>query len=447
MNEPRSRSVVRGLSRFVVVVVLPAVIVVGGILVARVLIATAPEARRNPRSKTVRLVDVVVAEASAERVVVEAMGAVVPATEVDLKPQVDGRVDVIREALVPGGRFETGDPVLEIQDDDYELALARRRSELLEAQAGVTTAQSALITARKDLKVERGNQLVAQREFELLGEKIPEEDRDLVLRVPQRLAAAAAVASSEAAIQSAEALRASAQSRLSEAELDLARTRVQSPFNAVVTRRHVDVGDVASTNTVLVTLVGTDRIWIEAAVPVAQLRWLDIPGRAGEDGSPARIYNPDAWGPEAYREGRVFRLVPELNPQGRMARVLVVVDDPFALKPEHAGRPRLLIGSYVRVVLEGPSLRDVIRLPRSMVWDGDTVRVMTADRTLDLRRVEIAYRGRDHVLISSGIAPGDRIITTDLTTAVQDLPVRSRGDADEDVAESASDAQAKRGGR
>ncbi|NQT51898.1 efflux RND transporter periplasmic adaptor subunit, partial [bacterium] len=155
---------------------------------------------------------------------------------------------------------------------------------------------------------------------------------------------------------------------------------------------------------------------------------LRIPRKKGDAASSVRIHDEAAWGKDAHRTGTVLRLASALEAEGRMARLLVAVPDPLALRKENAGKPTLLLGSYVRVEIDGVDLPDVVALPRDRLHDGDHVWVMDANKRLDIRKVAIEFRGRDRVLIADGLKTGERLIVTDLAAPVQSMPLRIRED-------------------
>lgn len=384
---------------------LPVAVILVGLAVALALVFTGPKAERHTPTPGARLVEVVEMERGAARVTVQAMGPVIAAREVALKAEVVGKVIELSPELLPGGIFHRGDTVLRIDPRDYELAVRQRESDVAEAE--------------RDLKLELGQQLVAKREYELLGEVIREEDEELVLRMPQLAAARGRVAAAKAALE--------------QARLDLERTHIVAPFNSIVREKGVDVGDVVTATTVVATLAGTDAYWIEVSVPVDDLGWIDIPRSAAERGSAVTIRNDAAWGPGASRSGRVLRLAGDLEEQGRMARLLVELEDPMSLEASNAGAPVLLIGSYVRAEIEGHELSEVVSLPRDFLHENDTVWVVGEQSRLDVRHVEIAYRGRDTVLVSEGLEHGDRVIRTDLAAPVGGMLLRVSEDDSEDA--------------
>ena len=381
--------------------ILPLLALLIGAGIATALVTTAPKARREPAARQARLVEVLPVVREDVVAEVEAMGTVVPAREVMLQPQVSGEVLQISDELLPGGRFRKGEELLRIDPADYELALRQRESELAQAQS--------------NLRIEEGQQAIALREFEMLGDSTPGENNALMLREPQLQAVRASVAQAQAV--------------LDRARLDLQRTRILVPFNAIVQSRDVNAGTRVTTASRLATLVGTDQYWLELSVPVDQLRWLTFPGGGEQTGSEVRIYNEAAWGSDRFRLGRVIRLAGDLESEGRMARVLVAVDDPLALQADHVDMPVLLLNSYVRVVIEGKTLRNVAQVDRAWLRDQDRIWIRDAEGRLRIRAVTIPFRSRDRVLISEGIATGEQLVTTDLSAPVEGMALRLEGDA------------------
>ncbi len=386
---------------------LPAAIVILAILVGYVMMKTGPRSRRKPPARTAKLVEISPIRVSDEPTSVEVMGTVQAARQITLTPRVSGQVVAASPEYQPGGLFREGDLVVRIDPADYRLIVQQR--------------ESALARAEGAYRLEMGLQAVAVRDYELLNETIAEEDQDLVLRKPQ--------------LQSAEASVASAQAALEDARLDLTRTRVRAPFNALLGDRFADVGSQVSAASPLGTLVGVDTFWVEASVPVDQLRWIEIPATAPEKGAAARVYNETAWGPTGHRSGRVIRMRAGLEPKGRMARLLIAVPDPLALHPENQGQPRMILSSYCRAEIDGKMLADVASIPRTALRDGDRLHLMDRNDRLEIRQIEVVFRGAKAVL-ARGVREGERLVTTDLSAPVPGMPIRiqsegeaTRGDA------------------
>ena len=379
--------------------ILPLAIIAAGILFANYLIENSKKSKRQPPARQAKLVEVIKLTRGDFTAEVKVMGTVIPAREIDLKPQVAGKITQFNPELLPGGIFQTGQSLMRIEPADYELQVEQRQCEIDNAQ--------------NNLKLEQGNQKIARQEFELLGDVIDENDTDLVLRQPQLL-------SLQSSLQAA-------QSQLKQANLDLDRTHITAPFNGIVKEKYVDLGATVQPTSTLITLTGIDEYWIELQVFVDQLKWIKIPRKNNEPGSPVKILNPTVWGEDSYREGKVLRLGSYLETRGRLAKLLVSVKDPLALGNENKQAEPLLIGSYVHGVIQGNRIISVIKLNRELLRDGDKVWLYTAENTLKIQPVKVVFRAEDYVLIADGINPDSQVIVTDIAAPVDGMPLRLPG--------------------
>lgn len=355
--------------------------------------------RKDTARETAMLVDVQKVTPGRYTPTVEVMGRVVPAREITLGAQVSGQVIDQAEAFTPGRHVDKGEQLLRIEPADYRATLQQRRSELQQAHA--------------ELAIEQGQQAVARQEFKLLGEDIEAANRALILREPQLKQARAEVAAAEAAVR--------------KAELDLARTSITAPFPVQVLSREVTLGSQVRVGQSLGRLVGTTHYWVQAAVPLSKLRWLAFSEAPNAPEAPVTLYHDTVWPAGQTREGRLTQLVGELDTNARMARVLITVNDPLALK-DAAGKPPLILGTFVRVEIDGRPLDDVIRLERNLIRRNNTVWVME-DRKLRIRDVDIAYENEDYAFVSAGLENGARVITNDLASVVSGARLRLKGDA------------------
>jgi len=388
------------LASFIVHFLLPSIALICGIAITIYLLETKPEAKKRKRPPSVTLVEVLEAEAGPQQTLLYAMGEIVPAREVDLKPLVSGEVIEMDRNFVPGGHYAAGQTMLKIDPTDYQLAVQQLQSEAT--------------TADNDLLLEMGNQRIAEKEFSLLGEQVSPEEKALILREPQ--------------LEKLKAVQASAHAGLAKAQLDLERTVVRAPFNSVVGTRNVDTGALVSGTTELAHLVGTDQFWLRLTLPVEQLGWVNIPNTSEAVGSEVRIYPQGKSGSGSYRVGRVIRLEASLEDQGRMAQLLVAIDDPLSLKTENAHRPLILLGSYVRAEIIGKTIDAGIKIDRSYLRDGNTVWLMSESGMLDIREVDVLFRDKNQVIINGGVHEGERIVISSLASPVAGIPLKLPGD-------------------
>jgi RND family efflux transporter MFP subunit len=351
---------------------------------AAIFVKTAPQAEKKRPPKMVALVETVALKSSNETVVLHLAGTVIPAEEVMVRSRVSGEVVSMSPDFIEGGLIKRGSEMVQLDPVDYELALA--------------TAQSVLETARFNHKLELGRQDVAKREWELLnsGDGASELEKELALRIPH-------LSASKAALRSAE-------SSFERARLNLARTDIHAPFNAVVLRRNVNIGSQASLQDVLAQLAGTDAFWITVSIPVDRLGWVNIPD------SKVKVISSSG----TVHEGRVIKLLGNLEEKGRMARILAEVKDPLCILPENEGRKPLLLGEYVRAEVSGSQLNNVYTIPRDALREHSSVWI-AEDSQLDIRLVEVLWRDSDQVIIRDGLKDGEHLIVSDLTAPIQGM--------------------------
>lgn len=374
-----------------------AILLLAGII-GVALVWTAPQTEPEDKVRSARIVQVARVEPATERITVSAQGPVIPAREVTIIPQVSGRVVHHHEALVPGGFIRAGEELLRIDPADYQLALIEQEA----------AAEQAIF----ELEVERGRQVVASREWSLLEENLGEGEvnRALVLREPH--------------LRRTEAMIRMATNEIARAKLDLSRTSIKAPFNAIVVAENIETGQVVDSGTAVCTIAGTDEFWVQATLPVDKLRWIQLPA-PGREGASATVLLDTGDGRPIQWKGTVMRLLSDLEPTGRMARVLVRVEDPLGLK-EPGPKVPLLLGSFVQVKIDAGALDDVLAIPRSALREGKQIWVVDADNQLQIREAEILWARDDTVLIPNVVQPGEQLIRSELKAPLPGMNVDPR---------------------
>jgi hypothetical protein len=117
-------------------------------------------------------------------------------------------------------------------------------------------------------------------------------------------------------------------------------------------------------------------------------------------------------------------LLGALETEGRMARILVEVQDPLGLNSAGNNQLPLLIGEYVRIEIEGRRLQNVYRIPRAALRDDANLWIVSNDGKLDIRKVDIVWRDTQTVLLREGLEPDERLIVSDLPSPIKGMPVQ-----------------------
>ncbi len=363
--------------------IVPGVILIGIVIMAALIMGRrVPEQVDNTPQGA--LVNVIIAEKTDRQVTITGHGNVHALHQIALTPQVGGQVVWVHPDFLAGGSFAEGDELVRIESTDYEL--------------GVQQSEAMVAQARYQLEVTEANAEIARTEWELIkGDQNSDgEPSSLVLFEPQ-------LRQSQANLQSAEAA-------LAKAELSLSRTVLRAPFNCKVASENVSPGQQIGPQSIVGQLYSTDIAEIEISLQPSELDYIDIPGAS------VNIVLKNGNGNHTFA-GYVHREIGVIGERGRLARVVVRVDDPFK------GDAALSLGSFVEAQISGTSANDVFVVPRSALHQDNTIWI-AKDNQLSIRPVEVFYKTSNEVLITAGIESGDMIVLTPLSGAANGMKLR-----------------------
>ncbi|MDH4317440.1 MAG: efflux RND transporter periplasmic adaptor subunit [Desulfobulbaceae bacterium] len=372
-------------------------IIAGGFGTLRWFISTRKAPIKAERSYLGPLVEVLPATLEDRQIIIHATGTVEPSEEITVIPRVSGQVTSIHPQLKSGGFIKKGEILFTLEDADYQAALEH--------------AKAAAARAELELANTRSRAEVARLEWERVKTANSPEPDPLLLFIPQ-------LNNSRAALESAKAAVATA-------ELNIERTRIKAPFDALVRWEKVDPGQFVSPGMASAALAATRQVEIKTPLRLEDLPFLELPepGKK-ENGSPARL-ELRAGELTHHWEGRVTRMLGEVDPKNRMTSVIITVNDPYGLtSPENARHP-LSLGLFVDIYLDGKTLKEVFAVPRNCVRDDSTVWIMDQEGKLRIRTVEIVRYNHDTALISKGLVPGELIIKTTLSGVSDGMKIRA----------------------
>jgi RND family efflux transporter MFP subunit len=369
-----------------------------GVVVTRYLITTKPKVKRRPPSEvvlSVRVQETEVKKATLQRI---ADGEVLPSCEVELTPQVSGKVVYVSEHLKRGGLVRASEILIKIDDRDYRIKKAQAVAELKRQEA--------------ELARIRADHEAALREWGMLN---PEEPPPaLVAKEPQLKAAEAAVLAAEAALR--------------RAELDLERTVLKAPFDALILEEHVDIGQYVIAGRSLARLACTEEAQIRVFLSETETRGLRIPGfnTATEAPGSGAVIETTIGGRTYHWRGQIVRAEP-VDTQTRRVPVMVLVKEPYRKVPP------LAFGLYVKVVLLGPELpKAALVSKRTIEWTDELkpfVWVVDSSSRARKRKVRIDAEYDKEVLITQGLKEGELVILdppVGLTDGTKVKPIKER---------------------
>lgn len=332
------------------------------------------------------------------QMVVQGYGTVQPKIQAEVVPQVSGKVVAINPNFKNGGFVGAGETLITIDPRDYELVVQGAEAEVARAEV--------------ELDLEKAEAEVSRQEWEQLNPG-KEPPSPLIVREPQ--------------IRQAQTRLKAAKAQLATAELSLERTRVSLPFDGRVVSETVDLGQYVTAGQSIGKIYSIEAVEIEVPLEDWELAWFDIPvnpisfngNSSAKTGSKVEVRSQFAGGVHTW-QGYVVRTTGEIDKTSRLVSVVVEVAEPFK---GANGRPPLLPGMFVELLIKGKTLNSAISIPRDAMHEDNKVWVVEKGR-LHIQQLEIARADQDFIYTSSGLEDGAMIVLSSLDIATEGMKVR-----------------------
>ena len=329
-------------------------------------------------------------------VIIPAEGTVRPLREINIVPQVSGKVIEISPSLVNGGDFKKDDVLLRLDPVDYHLSVTLARAQVKDAESRLAMTREEAAMAKEEWRLHQSGSRKG-------GQSKPPPP--LVAKTPQLAAAWALLAANRANLEGA--------------QLRLSRTEIKAPFDGRVGGKMVDVGQYVAPGQALASIFSTEGAEIVAPLENEDLFWFHVPGFTPGHGPGANVTVHTRFaGYERTWRGRVARAEGKLDERTRMVNVVIRVDDPYA------GQPPLSVGLYVVMTIHGRTVPGAAVIPRAGMRADGTVWVVDDENILHFRKVTVARIQGDTVLVSEGLRDGDRVVVSSLRSVSDGMRVR-----------------------
>ncbi len=329
--------------------------------------------------------------------------------ETSVAAEVPGTVLSLADRLEAGVAVKQGEELVRLDDRDAAAALAAADARIAEGRSNQARAANDTKSLAAQIAAARREFDTAEREFDRLRSLVPraasESDVDRqrgvkALREQAVLALEGRQRAAESDAKRADAEVAAATADRVRAANDLERTRIAAPYDAVISVRHVQIGQRVTPGTVLFDLVDLTRIEVPISLPAS--RHADVvPGAAAS--VRAREEGGVLW------TGTAVRVSPTVDPRQRtFVAYLEVHGD--------GGRAPVAPGAFVVAEIAGRTTADVFVVPRE-AFVGETLYVAESDgdeALIHLRHPTVERWLPDVALVSGGLEPGEQIVVTSL---------------------------------
>lgn len=273
----------------------------------------------------------------------------VRADVVTLSADVSGRIVSLR--VQDNQYVKRGDLLLEIDPARYALAVEHARRSVEVAQATQGQSQAAIISSEALLKQrqseERRRRTLKQR-FAISGEEWEKSSTEVAVAQAELLRNQANLGLAQANVQLAIAA-------LSQAELDLQRTRVEAPVSGYVTNLLTREGDFATSGGALLALVDSDSFHVSGYFEETKLPRIEVGSRvriqlmSGE--TFGGVVQSIAFAITDRENAPGSRLLANINPSYTWVKLAQRVPVRIQIDPDYAGKGRLRAGTTATVTV------------------------------------------------------------------------------------------------
>ena len=314
-------------------------------------------------------------------------GEVRSVTEINVIPQVSGRIIQVADEFIDGGNIKKGQPLIWIDDRDYRLA--------------TISAESRVAQAKKLLEREIAESELAKKDWEELGEG---EASPLTLRIPQ--------------LEEARALLNAAEADLEKAKLNLERTVINLPFDGLIKKKNAGIGQYVNAGSILGSAFSTEKVLIPLPLTDTELSYLGLPlgyESKGYFDGPKVIFRSYISRKNIEWLGRITRTSGSIDSQTRLVYAYAEVLNPYDEDPP------LAIGTYVDAEIEGNFISNGFILPIAAIKNDNEIYVIDQNSKLKIKKIEIVGTEEDKVIVKGDISELDMVVISTINTGYEGM--------------------------
>lgn len=377
-----------------------------------------PVAQARPKERPAKSVQVEAVRQESMRRDVEVVGTLTAQDEVTVSSQSEG---VVMRVLADLGDLVKADQLLvELDPEKLNYNLDQQKAALSRALTKYGAVSADRLPAEKDTPdVRRADAELLQA---LQSRQRAQALQKLQLIAQQEMDIAEAAyqtksASFDAALQNARNLRADIDVADAAAKLAARQLRdaaIRAPFEALVQKRMVSVGQLVSPQTQVMTLVRVGPLKIVAEIPERMAPWVRL--------NQSVEFQVDAY-PDRKFYATVSRISPAVNMQTRsFSFEAIAPNEQLLLKP----------GSFVRVHVATALSEPALTIPYAGVQYrfGVSRAFVMNNRAIAVRELKLGDRHGERVEIVEGLKAGELIALTDVDNLADGMKVTVAGKGD-----------------
>ena len=325
---------------------------------------------------------------------IKSTGITTPITQTILTSEVGGEVIYRSKKFSEGSSVIIGEILAKIDDTDLQL---QYKNALLQ-----------LASAEVQFAVQQAEAEIAQEAWKQVGEGAAQ---DLTVKKPQLKQAKAALEVAKAQVQSA--------------EKKLNKTEITAPYTGRIKDLNIDLGSTILPGQPVGSMYTSNEIEVTLSIKDSDLQFLDIPmdGRKLNPDQKSLVVIKSLYKGEMQEwSGNLERVDGVIDPMTRMIKLIANFKNNFI----EDTKPILPIGLFVEAEVSGKRLIDVFMIPNTAFTPNGELLVVNQDNTLEIRKVKIIIKMKDHMIVKKEIKAGERVVVSKLSIATNGMLVNPR---------------------
>ena len=369
------------MSRKAIAFIVVPLLLIGGVLFSNFLADQKELPPQRPRPVVRNYVKVRPVSYSKMPVEIEAFGRLNSLQQINLIPEVGGKLLRGQVALKEGAVFRKGQILIRIDDAEEILTLQSRKSNFL----------SLLASILPDIKIDFSDSFDQwQSYFDAidLNRPLPEIPVETESKIKTYLASKGVLTDYYAVKSLEETLK---------------RHTIYAPYTGTVQSVNLEVGSVVSPGAVIATIIRTDQLELKVPIQKQDMEFVSI----GETVKVIQEETAKSW------LGKIVRRAPFIDPNNQSLNVYIAVNNTYG---------DLFDGLYLKAAIAGKYIEEGMLIERNVIRNKNEVFVVAADSLLQTKKINIAKITENDAIIH-GLDPGELLVVDAPSNASNNMVV------------------------
>ncbi|QDT98440.1 efflux RND transporter periplasmic adaptor subunit [Gimesia aquarii] len=371
-------------------------------------------------------------------------GEVVPLREVKVGAEVQGRITFKSPNSRIGCYIKKGDVLVQIDPRDFEFEVKRLQSELTEAQANLDEVKTDRVNTTDQIEIAKQELAIRNRElkrYEKIATRGAFSQADLDATRLNELNARnnlqkleGQIRISHAKIKGRESFLKRIQTQLSQARLDLERTKIIAPISGLITQVNVEQGSFIQKGAEVITIQDTTTFEVDLSLPITKMQWIWESSGSEIQANFKQYELPELPAIIRFNSNEI-----DYKWQGILHRYASSgVDETTrtvplrirVLRPMRSTltstQPELMDGMFVNVEIQAKINRELLQVPASAIQPGDSI-WSVSDGQIRHNEIDVLSLNSETAVINVGkssLQVGDLVVISPVVDAREGMRVK-----------------------